>query len=48
MAKYKGFSCVNISDCAFPIYGIFAPDGKQIDSTLFPSEMKQIVNNYLK
>ena len=46
--KYKGFRCENISnDPSFPYYGIFAPNGKQIETTLFPSELKEIVNNYL-
>ena len=46
--KYKGFRVENISkDASFPYYGIFAPNGKQIETTLFPSDLKQIVNNYL-
>lgn len=47
--SYKGFKCANISkDPSFPIYGIFAPSGEQIETALFPSELKQIVNNFLR
>lgn len=47
--RYKGFTCSNISnDPSFPNYGIFTPEGKQIDTTIFPSDFKEIVNDYLK
>lgn len=47
--RYKGFKCVNVSnDPSFPSYAIISPEGKTIDKTLFPSEMKEIVDNYLK
>ena len=47
--RYKGFKCVNVSkDPSFPSYEIVSPDGKTIGSTLFPSEMKEIVDNYIK
>ena len=46
--RYKGFTCVNVSkDPSFPSYGIFSPHGEQIGSTLFPSDMKEIVDEYL-
>lgn len=47
--SYKGFKCVNVSDDpSFPSYEIISPDGKSIGSTLFPSEMKEIVDGFLK
>lgn len=46
--SYKGFKISNISkDPSFPVYGIYSPEGECIDSTLFPSELKEIVDNYL-
>jgi len=47
--RYKGFKYINVSDDpSFPSYAIISPEGKTIDKTLFPSEMKEIVDNYLK
>ena len=47
--RYKGFKCVNVSDNpSFPSYAIISPEGETIDNTLFPSEMKEIVDNFLK
>lgn len=47
--SYKGFKCVNISkDSSFPYYAIISPKGEDIEHTLFPSDMKEIVDNYLK
>ena len=46
--RYKGFKCVNVSnDPSFPSYAIISPEGETIGNTLFPSEMKEIVDNYL-
>lgn len=46
--RYKGFKCVNTSnDPSFPTYAIISPQGEQIGTTLFPSEMKEIVDEYL-
>lgn len=46
--RYKGFKCVNTSDDpSFPIYTIISPQGEEIATTLFPSEMKEIVDEYL-
>lgn len=46
--RYKGFTVANISkDPSFPMYGIFSPEGEQIETTMFPSELKEIVDAYL-
>ena len=46
--RYKGFKCVNTSNNpSFPTYAIISPKGEQIGTTLFPSEMKEIVDEYL-
>lgn len=46
--RYKGFKCVNISrDPSFPSYQVISPEGEAIGSTLFPSEMKTMVDDYL-
>lgn len=46
--RYKGFKCVNISkDPSFPSYQVISPEGEAIGSTLFPSEMKKMVDDYL-
>ena len=46
--RYKGFKCVNTSnDPSFPTYSIVSPDGETIGNTLFPSEMKEIVDDYI-
>ena len=46
--RYKGFKCVNTSnDPSFPTYAIVSPQGEEIGTTLFPSEMKEIVDEYL-
>ncbi len=45
---YRGFKCVNISDNpSFPSYAIISPEGEQIETTQFPSDMKEIVDEYL-
>lgn len=42
--KYKGYSIANVSDDpSFPVYGVFNPQGKQIDTTLLGSVAKRIV-----
>lgn len=47
--RYKGFKCVNTSnDPSFPTYAVVSPQGEQIATTLFPSEMKEIVDEYLR
>ena len=47
--RYKGFKCVNTSDDpSFPTYAIISPQGEEIGTTLFPSEMKEIVDQYLR
>ena len=49
MRRYKGYSLCNISEYpTFPIYGIYNPDGRQVDTTLFPSEFKDIVKKHIK
>lgn len=46
--RYKGFKCVNTSDDpSFPTYAIISPQGETIADILFPSEMKEIVDEYL-
>lgn len=46
--RYKGFTVANISkDPSFPMYGIFSPEGEQIETTMFPSDLKEIVDAYL-
>ena len=46
--RYKGFKCINTSnDPSFPTYAIISPQGEEIATTLFPSEMKEIVDEYL-
>jgi len=46
--RYKGFKCVNISkDPSFPSYQVISPEGEAIGSTLFPSNMKEMVDDYL-
>ena len=46
--RYKGFECVNTSNNpSFPTYAIVSPQGEEIGTTLFPSEMKEIVDEYL-
>ena len=47
--RYKGFKCVNTSDDpSFPTYAIISPQGETIANILFPSEMKEIVDEYLR
>ena len=49
MRRYKGYSLCNVSQYpAFPIYAIYNPDGREVDSTLFPSEFHSIVNKHIK
>ena len=49
MRKYKGYQLCNISAYpSYPIYGVYAPDGQMVDSTLFPSEFKEIVRDHIK
>ena len=46
--RYKGFKCVNVSDDpSFPVYEIISQYGDVIATTLFPSEMEEIVDNFL-
>ena len=49
MRRYKGYSLCNISKYpSFPIYGVFNPDGKEVENTLFPSEFREIVRRHIK
>lgn len=48
MRKYIGYTISNRSDAAFPIYVVTDPNGNDIDTTLFPSEFKKIVDKDIK
>lgn len=47
MRRYKGYTITNVSDPAFPMYGIFTPNGERVGTTLFPSDFKEIVNKHI-
>ena len=49
MRKYRGYTLCNVSIYpSFPVYSILNPQGKEVDSTLFPSEFKEIVRKHIK
>ena len=49
MRRYKGYTLCNTSIYpSFPVYSIYNPQGREVDSTLFPSEFKDIVNKHIK
>ena len=49
MKKYRGYLLKNISEYpSFPIYGVFNPQGKEVETTLFSSEFKEIVRRHIK